>query len=509
MVDEGGPEVPLTNRSPLLLRFHQQQAVEAAENSIRGNARNVIVSMPTGSGKTLTAVALVARLMADGHATRVLYLVDRTVQAHQIEDVIRGLPSTGGYQIIDRYPLYGQGDGLRRLLDQHPSLPGHYVCIATWAQLRTAVKPPAGRNSFLDALGTLPENLFDLAVIEIAGPEPKEFGSVTELIRTHFQAPTVLFVPDEALLGNQQGVIAFKYTYEQALRDGATHGRRPGSPPPFPETAAATDLGRRVFVYAAGADHAGATAVHAALSTAGIRSTLVPPSEDDAIDALLQEIRAGDSLVYLLSPDSVGNPWLDVGLDKILTRRGAELVPALLRECLVPMTLTGQAVVDVRRDAAELIDKLKWAGSIDLTALDAGTFEQLVIDLLGRMGFTAEPSPAGLDSGFDLQAVYRDRPGFGEPTPYLVQIKAAPGARPTIRALRQLVDRLPALAPRHALVVTSGQLTSVAASTLAGSNQARHRLHILDGPRLEELLLEQPDLIEKYFLRHGEPHGHV
>jgi hypothetical protein len=503
--DESGRSL---DRPIRFLRPHQQHAVEAVENSIRGGSRNVAVSMATGSGKTLTAVALIDRLMAGGDATRVLYLVDSVLRARQTEDVIRGLPNTGGYQLIDQYPLYEQRGGLTRLIEQHPNTPGRYVCIATRPQIHAKMRAATNRTSPAEEIPALPEDLFDMAVIDFSATSPGALDATTRLIQQHFQALVVLFVPTEAFLRNQEVLLAFKYTFEEALKDGATHGRNSGFPAPFPLATVTGQAHRHVFVYAAEADHGAGVAVHTELSTAGIQSTLVSPSEDDVIDPLLQEIRAGDSLVYLLSPDSIGNPWLDLDLGKILNRRGAELVPALLRECPVPMTLTGQAIVDVRRDAGELIDKLKWADSIDLTALDARDFEQMATELLTRIGFTVDATPACVDdSGVDLQAIYHDPSGFGEPTPYLIQIKAAPRARPTIRALRQLVDRLPSLAPQHALVVTSGQLTSVASATLAGSSQAEQRLHILDGPRLEEFLLEYPDLIEKYFLRHGETHG--
>ena len=61
-------------------------AIEAVEQSLLQGKRRMLVAMATGTGKTLTAIALLYRLMKSDFARRVLFLVDR--RAEQIDQSI-------------------------------------------------------------------------------------------------------------------------------------------------------------------------------------------------------------------------------------------------------------------------------------------------------------------------------------------------------------------------------------------------------------------------------------
>ena len=65
------------------LRPYQRDAIAAIENGLRHGQRHMLVAMATGTGKTLTAIALLHRLMQSGLARRVLFLVDRRALAAQ------------------------------------------------------------------------------------------------------------------------------------------------------------------------------------------------------------------------------------------------------------------------------------------------------------------------------------------------------------------------------------------------------------------------------------------
>lgn len=66
-----------------LLRPYQVEANEAVENAIRQRKRQMLLAMATGTGKTLTMVSQVHRLMRSGVARRILFLVDRRALAAQ------------------------------------------------------------------------------------------------------------------------------------------------------------------------------------------------------------------------------------------------------------------------------------------------------------------------------------------------------------------------------------------------------------------------------------------
>jgi len=72
--------IPNTNE---LLRPYQWDANRAIEQAISNHKRVMLVAMATGTGKTLTMVHQVYRLMKAGAAKRILFLVDRRALAAQ------------------------------------------------------------------------------------------------------------------------------------------------------------------------------------------------------------------------------------------------------------------------------------------------------------------------------------------------------------------------------------------------------------------------------------------
>ncbi|MFM9115936.1 MAG: DEAD/DEAH box helicase family protein, partial [Planctomycetota bacterium] len=65
------------------LRPYQRDANTAVENALRAGKRQMLVAMATGTGKTVTTVNQVYRLLKSGAARRVLFLVDRRALAAQ------------------------------------------------------------------------------------------------------------------------------------------------------------------------------------------------------------------------------------------------------------------------------------------------------------------------------------------------------------------------------------------------------------------------------------------
>jgi type I restriction enzyme R subunit len=69
----------------LPLRKYQFAAIFAVEAAIRAGKTEVLLAMATGTGKTITAIALVYRLIKSQRFRRILFLVDRTALGEQAE----------------------------------------------------------------------------------------------------------------------------------------------------------------------------------------------------------------------------------------------------------------------------------------------------------------------------------------------------------------------------------------------------------------------------------------
>ncbi|MGE0144730.1 MAG: type I restriction-modification enzyme R subunit C-terminal domain-containing protein [Planctomycetota bacterium] len=72
---------------------NQVRAITNLERSFRDNRPRALVQMATGSGKTITAVSAIYRLIKFGGARRVLFLVDRTNLGEQAEKEFQGFRS--------------------------------------------------------------------------------------------------------------------------------------------------------------------------------------------------------------------------------------------------------------------------------------------------------------------------------------------------------------------------------------------------------------------------------
>ena len=71
------------------LRPYQEQAIRAAEASIRAGQRSILLAMATGTGKTKTCVALIYRLLKAQRFRRILFLVDRSVLGEQAANAFK------------------------------------------------------------------------------------------------------------------------------------------------------------------------------------------------------------------------------------------------------------------------------------------------------------------------------------------------------------------------------------------------------------------------------------
>jgi type I restriction enzyme R subunit len=90
------------------LRPYQVEANAAIEQVIREGKRKLLVTMATGTGKTLMTVNEIYRLMKSGVARRVLFLVDRRVLAAQTVRELASYEAEPGLKFDKIYPVYSQ-----------------------------------------------------------------------------------------------------------------------------------------------------------------------------------------------------------------------------------------------------------------------------------------------------------------------------------------------------------------------------------------------------------------
>lgn len=222
------------------LRPYQETAIEKVEAALRRRQRNVLLAMATGTGKTLTTVSMVYRLMKAGVARRVLFLVDRRALAAQAVTAFASFEPEPGRKFDSVYELYSQKLSPADLDDAtfDPTLlPAHYltdpdpsaafVYVSTVQRVMInlfgrqaemgggeAAEPDADR---LD----IPIHAFDLVVVDEChrGYTGGEVGLFRQTL-DHFDAVRVgLTATPTALTTAYFGPPAFRYEYEQAVLD--------------------------------------------------------------------------------------------------------------------------------------------------------------------------------------------------------------------------------------------------------------------------------------------------
>jgi type I restriction enzyme R subunit len=97
----GIPQNPVT-------RDYQREASTEIEKAIAEGKRKMLVSMATGTGKTLVMVNEIYRLMKSGVARRVLFLVDRRALAAQAVRAFASFEAEPGLKFDKLYQIYSQ-----------------------------------------------------------------------------------------------------------------------------------------------------------------------------------------------------------------------------------------------------------------------------------------------------------------------------------------------------------------------------------------------------------------
>jgi hypothetical protein len=211
-------------------------------------------------------------------------------------------------------------------------------------------------------------------------------------------------------------------------------------------------------------------------------------------DHLRSAVEQADTFVLVVSQDSAHHAadWAQAAA--ALDRRGIDVVPVAVSPPAI-QDLAGRPVIEYAGPSAgeHLANRIELGAAIDLDSLNWMQFEALAAELLTRLGYhpVHAEGPAVSDQGYDLRAVH----GSQE---ILVQVKSyRRSGRVSVNDIRQLAGVVLERGA-HGLLVTTGQLTSVARQVLGRFNDAGAQLQVLDGPALRQMLVANPDIARRH-----------
>lgn len=226
------------------LRSYQRDANTAIEEAIRQRKRKMLVTMATGTGKTVMTVSEIYRLMKSGVARRILFLVDRRALAAQTVRELASFEAEPGLKFDKIYEVYSQPFHAEDFGDEQPLNPNvmpesnltnpqlgrAFVYVSTIQRMmsylfgREAVLGLGNRDVEEDADHLdIPIHAFDLIVADECHrgySSPKE-NSVWRNTFDHFDAIKVGLTATPAFhsMAYFENKV-FEYPYDRAVAEG-------------------------------------------------------------------------------------------------------------------------------------------------------------------------------------------------------------------------------------------------------------------------------------------------
>ena len=204
----------------------QERAIHALENSLIHDRPRSLIQMATGAGKTFTAANFTWRLVRNGGAQRVLFLVDRSNLGKQTKTEFERFSVPGdGRKFTELYTV-------QRLITNHID-PDAKVVISTIQRLYSILR---GEDTFDDELDeaspetaipgradvaynpTVPPETFDVIVVDEC--HRSIYGQWSQVL-SYFDAHIIglTATPPKQTLGFFGQNIVFAYTHEEAVAD--------------------------------------------------------------------------------------------------------------------------------------------------------------------------------------------------------------------------------------------------------------------------------------------------
>ncbi|MFO0802646.1 MAG: type I restriction-modification system endonuclease [Gemmataceae bacterium] len=207
----------------LPLRDYQLNAVRAVEDAIGSARRSMLVAMATGTGKTVTCLGLIYRLLKSGRFRRVLFLVDRTSLEQQAFEKFEAIKLEGLRAITEIYDVKRLGD-----LVPDPDTRLHFGTVQGLVQ-RILYADDSAKVPPVDAYDcvivdechrgyTIDRELSDA---ELSFRDEADYISKYRRVLDHFDAVKVGLTATPAQHTEEIfGAPVFQYSYRQAVIDG-------------------------------------------------------------------------------------------------------------------------------------------------------------------------------------------------------------------------------------------------------------------------------------------------
>ena len=206
----------------LNFRYYQLEAVEAVEKAVIDGAKQILLAMATGTGKTRTILGMVYRFLKTNRFRRILFLVDRTALGEQAQDVfndvkledLQSLNKIYNINTLDDIDLASetriqvatvQGMVARIMNDDKERIPssGDFDCI---------IIDEAHRGYTLDR---------ELSEAELLFRDRNDFISKYKKVIEYFDAVRIGLTATPALHTTQIfGNPVYNYSYRDAVIDG-------------------------------------------------------------------------------------------------------------------------------------------------------------------------------------------------------------------------------------------------------------------------------------------------
>jgi type I restriction enzyme R subunit len=226
------------------IRPYQIEANTAIEQAIESRHRKMMVTMATGTGKTLMTVNEIYRLMKSGVARRVLFLVDRRSLAAQTVRAFASFEAEPGLKFDKIYPVYSQRfqqtdfdkeekfdpNVMPNSLLTDPKLGDAFVYVSTIQRMainlfgKEAVLGfgDDGKEDDADKLDNIPIHAFDLIVADEChrGYSAKELSTWRQTLDWFDATKIGLTATPAAHTMAYFENLVFRYDYETAVREG-------------------------------------------------------------------------------------------------------------------------------------------------------------------------------------------------------------------------------------------------------------------------------------------------
>lgn len=232
---------------------------------------------------------------------------------------------------------------------------------------------------------------------------------------------------------------------------------------------------------------------------------------------LEKEVSANDYIILLISTNFLTSSTLQQEREHYVSswinQRNITLLPVIISDSPIPSCLVEYKYLDIHKNIEKGLNKLVShiynISEIDFSLLNYESFEKMIFELLHSLKFENLKKDVAIGNlKLDCQAEFKYFDPFGITVTenWIIEIKYYKEKRADLKTIQQLVTRLGSLPSfNKGLLITNGQLTSVSRDWLNSANNNFHTsIRIIDGTDLKRLLLQNNNLVNKYFSRNKE-----